>query len=218
MPAAAEKKKIPGFSQGVRKNSAVRMVNLVAPVCPNSQRRRKSDGTFEEVGQNCQLSGHGWWVMCEKLGHDPYFSNHKTYETIDVTDEEGYVVGTKKRPVLNRRPNIVQVPVGVRYHSGQGAVNSIRNKGRKRLGDLGYEEVCQFRNCQKEVDKKHISKAFGSYCSREHLALVCADQKSIALTQVDGDVASLLGGIESQARQNRQSQLRQALADVESDL
>jgi hypothetical protein len=217
MPAAP-KTRIPGFSQGVRTGTGVRTVKLVAPICPNSQRRRKSDGTFEEVGQNCQLAGHGWWTMCEEKGHDPYFSTTKRYETVDVTDAEGFVTGTKKKPIEEKRPNIVQVPVGRRYHSGQGAVNSIRNKGRKRLGEMGLEECCQFRNCQKDVNKRFVSPAFGSYCSREHLGLVAADQQGIFLTQVSGDAVTLLGGVEEKARQKRAAEMRQALAEAEVPL
>ena len=204
-------KKLPGFSQGVRANSAMRMIKLAAPICPNSQRKRQSDGTFVDVGQNCQLSGGRWWEMCESLGHNPYYTTRTYYEPVDIKDEDGFITGTKKRPVEVTRLNVVQVPVARRMHSGRGVVNSIEKKGRKRLKDVGYEEVCQFRNCQNPINPKYRSRAFGEYCSNDHLALVAADQQSIMLPQIGGFEGAQI----EQTRQNRARLLREAVATAD---
>lgn len=211
MATKEELKKIPGFSQGVRVNSAMRMIKLAAPVCPNSQRVKQSDGTFKEIGQNCQLAGGRWWEACEALGHNPYFTTTTYYETVDIKDEEGFITGTKKKPVTVTRPNINQVPVARRMHSGRGAINSIERKGRKRLRDIGYEEVCQFRNCQRPIDPRCRSRAFGDYCSTEHLSLVAADQQSIMLPQVGGFEGANL----ERVRQERAKELREAVASAD---
>lgn len=210
-----KKEMIKGFSQGVRENSAVRMMKLAAPVCPNSQRIRQSDGSFKEQGQNCQLAGGKWWLMCEELGHDPYHRTRVWYETVDEWDTAtGELTGTKKLRREAKELNVVQVPIGRRYHSGMGVVNSMERKGRRRLRDLGYEEVCQFRNCQRPIDPKAISPAFGQYCSRQHLALVAADQQQVMLQYV---VPQLDGGT-GQSSSMRAKQLREALAGAEVDV
>jgi len=204
-------KQIPGFSQGVRANSAMRMMKLAAPICPNSQRKRNSDGTFAEIGQNCQLAGGKWWEMCESLGHNPYFRTRTYYESVDIVDAEGFITGTKQKPVTVTLPNIVQVPIARRMHNGQGVVNSMAKKGRKRLRDIGYEEVCQFRNCQNPIDPRSRSRAFGEYCSNDHLSLIAADQQSIMLPQVFG----FEGAAVEQTRQNRARLLREATATAD---
>jgi len=206
---ATEKKKIPGFSQGVRANAAVRTVKLAAPVCPNSQRKRNSDGSWSEIGQNCQLAGGKWWELCESLGHDPYFSVQTYYETVDVLDDEGFVVGTKKKAIEVRRPNIRQTALNRRHNSGNGVKNAMEKKGRKRLADIGYEEVCQFRNCQNPVNSRYTTPAFGAYCSFEHLSLVAADSQEIMLPQINGVTE---GPNIEKVRQRRQKMLREAIA------
>ena len=207
-------KKIPGFSQGVRTNSSLRMMKLAAPVCPNSRRVRQSDGTFAEVGQNCQLAGGKWWEYCEEQGHDPYFRTHVWYETVDDWDEEtGEMRGSKRIRHQDRYPNVVQVAVNRRINNGRGVVDSMTKKGRKRLADIGYEEVCQYRNCQKPIAVK--SKAFGGYCSTEHLALVGADDQEMALPQIEGVATTFLVGGGNKAAQDRRRMLREAVSFAE---
>lgn len=205
--ADKQTEKIPGFSQGVRDNAAVRMVKLVAPVCPNSQRKRNSDGSWAEVGQNCQLAGGKWWIDCEAREHDPYFTTRTYYETVDVVDDDGFIVGAKKKPVTVRRPNIVQVPLGRRHHSGNGVKISMEKKGRRRLSDFGFEEVCQFRNCQNPVNPKYSSPAFGAYCSFNHMGLIAADAQEIMLPQINGVTE---GPNVDKVRQRRAKMLRDA--------
>jgi len=209
---ATEKlQKIPGYSQGVRANAAVRMVDLARPICPNSQRKRNSDGSWADIGANCQLAGGQWWVMCEEMGHDPYFSVQTYYETVDVTDDEGFVVGTKKKAVNVRRPNVAQVALGRRHNSGNGVKNAIEKKGFKRLSEIGFEEVCQFRNCQNPVNPRYTSPAFGAYCSFEHLSLIAADAQEIMVPQINGVTE---GPNIEKVRQRRSKMLREATASA----
>jgi hypothetical protein len=206
----AEKKTIPGFSQGVRINGQVRTVKLAAPICPNSQQKRNSDGSIAYVGPNCQLEGGQWWLACEARGHNPYFSKRTYYETVDVTDADGFVIGTKKKPITIERPNVVQVQLSRRHHSGQGVTRSMERKGRKRLSDLGYEEVCQYRNCQDPV--RVVNSAFGAYCSQSHLMLVAADEQEIFLPQPGG----LEGAHSGKTQQKRDKMLRDSIAGSET--
>lgn len=207
-------KKLPGYSQGVRDNSAQRMLKMMAPVCPNS--RIEYDVTTDgrrvpkqtgPTSVNCQLAGRGWWTECEARGHDPYFTTTKWYTSVDVLDEQGLVTGTKRVPHEERVPNVRQVAINRRINSGRGAVIAQQDKGFRRLRDFDYEEVCQFRNCQKPIDPRARSKAFGDYCSPYHLRLVAADQQGEFLQQLTGQFEK---GSEERLRQKRDEQLRKA--------
>lgn len=212
-------KKLPGFSQGVRANAAVRMVKMAAPICPNSVHKyeKDRDGRLVPVAQapnlqNCQLAGGEWWKDCEARGHNPYFSNRVWYTKEDVweTDEAGesILTGTKTRRHQELVPNVVQVASDIRHNSGQGVNRAITKKGRIRLEEIGYESPCQFRNCQRPVAANAKSVPFGNYCSQEHLALVAANENQIALLQITG----LEGTQSTKAKMVREKQLREALA------
>lgn len=181
-----ELKTIPGFTRGVQSNAALRMLKLAQPICPNSKEEmeRLSDGRWvpkpKTPGkENCQRAGGQWWIDCEQRGHNPYFTTTKWYVTEDIleTDEQGRLIkkGEQLIPQEETRPNIAQVAISIRHNSGRGATKAIEKKGFKRLSDLGYFEVCQFRNCQKPVSSQVKSRNYGHYCSVEHLQLVCAD-------------------------------------------
>jgi len=67
-----ELQKLPGFSQGVRVNSSLRMLKMAAPICPNSkiEMERDRDGRLvpKEQGpdrMNCQLGGGEWWAVAD---------------------------------------------------------------------------------------------------------------------------------------------------------
>lgn len=212
-------KTIPGYSQGVRVNSAMRMMKLNSPICPNSQKTYTKDAFGNRIEkergpdeQNCQLAGIGWWLDCEARGHDPYFRNHVWYTTEDIyeTDETGRDVlkGQQRIRHEDRAANINQVPLARRMHNGQGVVTSMQKKGRRRLADAGYEECCQFRNCQKSVNPKFHSQAFGDYCSREHLELIASDAKGVLLPQLTGQLET---GSEEKIAQRRREMMRQAI-------
>jgi hypothetical protein len=181
-----ELKTIPGHTRGVQVNAALRTLKMGQPICPNSkvEMERLADGRWVQKPQppgreNCQLAKGEWWIDCEKRGHKPYFSTTKWYVTEDILeeDEQGRLVkkGEQLIPHEETRPNIVQVAISIRHNSGRGAQKAIQKKGFVRLGDIGYYEVCQFRNCQAPVSSKVKSKNYGHYCSTQHLQLVCAD-------------------------------------------
>lgn len=219
MAAKPKLEKIPGFSQGVRVNSAQRMIKLAVPICPFSQveHERDSGGQLRAKEkspgeQNCQREGGRWWDECIKREHDPYFRTQTWYtmEPILEQDDKGRLVKTGDQWIHHsiRQPNISQVAVNVRINSGKGAMRKIERHGFKRLSDLGYEEVCQYRNCQKPVSPQATSRKYGAFCSRMHLALVTADVESEMLHQPN----SYLNGNESEkVLRARDRQLREVL-------
>ena len=224
MATNEDTKQIPGFTMGVRQNSAVRMVKLASPICPYSrvEMERTTDGRWlpsrnTSGTANCQLAGGTWWVECEERSHDPYYSTRTWYTTQDVweTDEAGAEVLTGAKTIRHeeRRPNVVQVPVGLRYGGASDPFYKLRRsmerKGRKRLRDIGYDEVCQFRNCQKPINPRYRSGKYGEYCSLEHLQLIAADWNGVKLVHMTGQFEL---GQENEIRQKREAQLREAAA------
>jgi len=222
--AAEEKKVIPGFTMGVRENSSVRMVKLASPICPYSKQEMERTPEGRPVPKqntsgvsNCQLAGGEWWKDCETRGHDPYYSTRTWYTTQDTWDEDGegnqVLTGTRTVRHEERRPNVIQCPVGLRYGGAQDPVYKLRRsmerKGRKRLSEIGYEEVCQYRNCQRAVGKRYRSRKVGDYCSIEHLQLVAADHLEMKLIQMTGVLEQ---GEENAIRTKREQQLREAAA------
>lgn len=210
--------KLPGFSQGVREGAALRDVTLAQPICPNSQiRGRIIDGKYEApvIGpgdENCQLEGREWWVNCDARGHDPYFRDVTRYVTVDIEEEdpetgETFVVGTKKRKLKARAVNATQVSPSVSHNSGMGVSRKIRYLGFRRLKDLGFTEVCQYRGCQKEP--LYRSEGLGDYCSTEHLNLVAAAEDGEFLTKTD--TSGLASGYEAQAERKRRKQLQESM-------
>ena len=208
MPAAA-KKKLDGVSRGVRPNASQRRIIMARPICPHSQRKRGADGSFSEVGMNCQLAGGEWWVHCQEQGHDPYFSSTTYYEPVDITDDEGFVIGQKKRAIHVKRLNTASVFVSRRLNSGRGVLNK-KAAGYKRLEEMGYEEVCQYRNCEKPVNKKYATPGFGDYCSFEHLTAIAASEQSILVPQINGVTE---GTRIEQVRMKRNQMLRESVVN-----
>jgi len=215
MVANQKLKNIPGFSQGVRENAAIRMVKMVRPVCPNSQIEMQTTPEGKLIPkrsnspdrQNCQKMGFGWWKVCEEKGHNPYFTDRVWYEKIEEVDEAGEVTKTRNVrhhgnpcPACNQDhtfPNVVQVAAHIRVNAGQGARFKRDRHGFKRLGELGYAEVCQYRNCQKPIT---VTSRVGQYCSRQHAALIGADSQNIMLVQLTGRFEA---GLEAEAAQRR---------------
>ena len=217
---AAKPKKMPGFDLGIRDNTAVRMLKMVRPICPNSKMEMEyRDGRWvpktntDPNRQNCQLAGDEWWVACEALGHDPYHQTFTWTTTEPKFEQEpnGDMVKVGERTVLHtdKRANFAQVAITNRMNSGQGAIIAKNKKGFRRLADFNYEEVCQFRNCQKPIDRKARSRRFGDYCSKNHLALIAAAEQEILLTQLGFDLTQ---GDEQKSARKRQNQLREAIA------
>lgn len=206
--ATTEKKKLDSVNRGVRPNASQRMVTLARPICPHSQRERGADGSFQETGTNCQLAGGQWWVDCEERGHDPYFMSRTYYQSVDVLDDEGFVVGTKKKPIHVKRLNTAQVALSRRINSGRGVQNKMEKAGFRRLSDFGYEEVCQYRNCGNPVNKKYTTPAFGAYCSYDHLTAIAASEQGILVPQINGVTE---GTRIEQVRAKRDDMLRSAV-------
>lgn len=215
--------RIPGFSQGVRDNAAMRRLVMNAPICPHSQKQYTKDqyGNMvpKETGeQNCQLAGGQWWVDCEARGHDPYFTTkvHYTVEDVYETDAQGRDIKVGEQRIAHReiRPNLVTVPMNRRINNGKGVIDSMQKKGRRRLRDAisphspaGYIEVCQFRNCEKPVNPKYHSIPLGDYCSRGHFQLSAANEKGIKLHQLGTNLDT---GSEERIAMERDQQLAQA--------
>ncbi len=211
--------KMPGFSAGIRANSAVRTVKLARPVCPFSKIEMEKDekgnwvpkqGPVDPDRQNCQLAGGAWWKDCEARGHKPYTRTITWYVTEDEYDETtGELTGQRKFRRTREIPNFSQVAIAPHLNSGKGARRAIEGKGAKRLTDIGYEEVCQYRNCQNPVAANAKSRKYGDYCCPEELALVAAAQQGIMLHRPD---ARLNGNEESKVVREREKQLMEALA------
>jgi hypothetical protein len=219
MPAA-KLEKIPGFSQGVRVNAAQRMLKMNRPVCPNSKVEMEWDRNGKPIAkekgpdtQNCQMAGGRWWEACEAAGHDPYFMTRKWETKEDILEPEvkdgkptGRLLKTGEAiiPHESRLPNLAQVAVSIRINNGRGALDAVNQKGFRSLKAAGFEDVCEFRNCQKPKTAIGTSRQYGGYCSKEHLQLIAADAESIMLTQ-----GSLLPVDAKRAQQKRAAQLRE---------
>lgn len=217
----AKLKVIPGFSIGVRENSAMRMMKLGRPICPNSKIEMELDRNGRLVPkergpdvQNCQMEGRGWWDLCKERGHNPYFRTMTWYTPEDIIEEDDQGRLIKKGEQLIKHevvaPNIAQVALALRINNGKGVQDAIEKKGYVRLNDIGYAEVCQFRNCQKPVGKGGSSRIYGNYCGQRHLALIAADAESIMLTQ-----GALLPVDSKRAQRKRNAQLREVLIGAE---
>lgn len=184
-----ELKRIPGFSQGVRPNSSARRIILNAPICPFSQQEYVKDSFGRQVVKqrrpgevNCQLAGGQWWVACQELGHDPYFTHKKSYTVEDIyEDRDGRSIKTGEERIIHEDtyPNLVSVFVNRRINNGRGVEDSMAKKGRRRLTAAGYYETCQYRNCQELPNPKYHSIPFGDYCSREHFESSVANEKGV---------------------------------------
>lgn len=223
-------KKLPGFSQGVRPNSSIRMKKLAQPICPGSKMEFEIDagGVPRPVAKGPDSGNHqllyeeygpGWIEACEADGHDPW---HRTVVWYTVEDELEQIEGTNKfRKVGELRvrnevtvPNVAQVAITPRHNNYQGAVLKVANFGYRRLKDIGYAEVCEYRNCQKDIDPKFATRDYGSYCSREHLSLVVADAEAIILDQVDTSGVKLLSDTDyRKGKRRRDALLRQAVVE-----
>jgi hypothetical protein len=222
----AERKKLlkmPGFSTDKRTNSSVRTIKLGRPICPFSKIEMEKDETGKWVAkqgptdpdrQNCQKQGGRWWTDCEARGHDPYNREVVWYVTEEVYDpDSGELTGSKRFRRSRKIPNFAQVAVATHLNSGKGARRAIENKGYKRLPEMGYEEVCQYRNCQDPISPEAVSQKYGSYCCVEELALVAAAEQGIMLHRPD---SRLNGDEEDKVVRLREKQLMEAVAFAKS--
>jgi hypothetical protein len=213
-------KKLGDFSRGVRENAALRDVTLARPLCPNSAIKGKIvNGNYEPPDiqpgmENCQLEtdNGNWWENCEARGHNPYYRVQKFYTTVDVEEEdpetgEVYVTAQKRKVRKVEALNVTQVSPSIMHNSGMGVARKMKYRGYKRLKDLGYEEVCQFRGCQKAVEVH--ADGYGDYCGMVHLNLIAAreDGEFLTYTKTQG----LRDGGEAHFEKKRRDQLRNTM-------
>jgi hypothetical protein len=213
-------KRLPGATSGVREGANVRMVKLMRPICPNSKITLKKgpDGELTPVplaaGEVNHQKGNrrGWWEDCAEAGHEPYYTKREwPVPRPKITiNEDGEKIQDGIVYVLNEeiRPNVAQVAIGARYNSGKSASIAIERKGFRRLGDFGYEEVCQYRNCENPVT---VDTSAGGYCSKVHAQLVAADLQGVALMNANFGYV----GDPSKWVNKRQQQLREAGQGIE---
>lgn len=182
-------KPFPFKNMGVNENAIVRMIKMVAPYCPVDDRpmiKKYVDGRVIDAvnpaytGEaNCQSGAYtrGWEKECESKGHNPYYTT-RTHEVLeDDVDENGYIIGSKRKIIKEQLLNVVQVSLSVRHNSGD-EVNSARRRGFKFLPELGYEEVCEMRAC---FTKVHLQTSYGKFCNERHARLVAADYRKLTL-------------------------------------
>lgn len=218
---AKELKTIPGFSQGVRENSSIRMVKMIQPICPYSQKEYDTtpEGKLVErrsAGQqpNCQRRGGRWWEECEAAGHNPYYRKRIWYSKQDIfeTDDTGEQVKTGERTVRHEDeiPNVAQVAAHIRVNSGRGPQFKHDQSGFRYLHEMGFEEVCEYRNCQKPVGYESV---YGNYCTKNHAALAGADALQVNVTQIGPGFDQ---GHEMQIRMRRQEDLQRAAGAIQA--
>lgn len=218
MPPAKKPEKLAGFSQGVRPTAAARMITMARPICPKSKITVEIDSNGRPVpikspGEpNCQLEGGEWWTLCEARGHDPYYTTYQWYTTEDIieTDSEGRLVKTGEQlyPHTEKRLNTAQVGAAVNINNGRGPREAIDKKGFRLVKDFGYEEVCQFRNCQKPITPEGTSRKYGRFCGKEHLSLIGTVAEEVTMPVVE---TKLAGFDTTKARKKRDRVLNEVL-------
>lgn len=210
-----EPKMLPGFSTAGRV-SHLGMTDIVVaqPICPKSQiRGRMVNGRYEppEVGlgdENDQLSGPGWVNRCIAKGHDPYWSTRQRVITrmTSKIDEEGDEVPVRKEILItDRMLNVTSVSTSTRVGSGNALAWKQKYFAYKPISDFGYAEVCHLSRCQKPITI--VSKAYGQFCSEEHLSVCVADEEEKVLTRTNHEYAT---GEERMVARKRRDQLKAA--------
>lgn len=197
MPPKKEKKFIPKAPMGDRAElHNLRMIKMVAPQCDPCQAEFRGDpdkGGFPTKR---------WWNDCP---HDPYFTvvPAKT-EIVPVykTDEDGrkLKVGEEEVVVADeyKRLNLRQVAQSLRINAGRGPEKKRNGFGFKYVQELGYEPVCEYRNCE---SPSILTSAYGNYCSKLHARLIGLDVEAETVVLHGGEFG---GGSKSQKAFDRQ--------------
>lgn len=170
--------------------SNIRMDKMVFPKCGPCQREFP-------VNPRTNHPEKRWWVICEQRGHDPYWEEvppvtqvQPVYETNELNET---IIKGEKLVVVEpsrRRLNIRQVAQNPRINSGRGIDKARHGKGAKYPSELGFANVCNYRNCTKEI--KYSYPSYGEFCSRRHAVLVAADKDAIILPEEHSpDVAAI---------------------------
>ena len=187
MPATKKKdsglKKLPPLQIGVSEMANIRMIKMARPTCPTPT--HPSEPGFDADTPNCQREFNGrigWWDKCAERGHNPYFRIKEVVKEVPVweKDEHGeeYLKETKTIRTEVEIPNISQVAFSERVNSGQGVTIARQRKGFKLLPEIGYDPVCEYRNCEAPVA---INTIYGDYCGEQHARLIGADVEKIEL-------------------------------------
>ena len=174
------KKSLPNRSDGIKEMSNLRMKLMARPLCPVIDNPDSDKYTGEPNCQQSTGNAPGWWRMCEEKDHDPYHSITRVIkkEPVLAEDGSGLITGYRERVVEQKRLNLVRIPLSTRFHSGQGERISRVLKGRKSLTELGYNEKCEFRNCEQDAE---IKSKYGLFCNPRHARLVGADVETVFL-------------------------------------
>jgi len=171
-------KEIPWEKTGVRLSAPSRTVKMIMPVCPESQSDDASGGS------GCETTvGGAWWIECEKRGHDPYHQAkvvpHRAPIVREQEDGRQLIVGYDEQVELIRTPRVTQVPAGVRSNSGYLPDRKRFWHGYKMPHELGYKDMCEFRNCY-NPNIKYRTKA-GDFCDEMQAKMMLADTRHINL-------------------------------------
>jgi hypothetical protein len=173
MVAKKDLKVIPWERTGVRLATGGRTIKMLQPVCPNAA-----------VGSGCESKGEpGWWVSCEKAGHNPYFQVEevKTQTPIISESESGrkLVTGHQEEIELVESVRTNQVPYYERVNSKQGVEQKRFFHGWKNPEEMGFAPMCEFRNCYAPFPE--VKTRYGSFCSEEEARMVIADERHVVL-------------------------------------
>lgn len=191
MVAKSDLKPYPYHDGTVNENAAVRTVRLVMPMCPidGNPEIKQRDGSFKPnpnyTGeQNCQQvfakNDQGVWDVqeCIDRGHDPYYTRLRRAVIDEEVAEDGTVMDSKIRYVVEKRLNIMPISVNRRIASGQ-LLALARARGGLPMEDFGYASPCEFRSCSRP---QKVETRVGKYCSERHARLILADARSMLLT------------------------------------
>jgi hypothetical protein len=197
---------------GVNENAAIRMIKMVASICPADPRPTLlgRDGVERpnpryNGDENCQMkykiNNMGRWRvdLCELAGHNPWYTEFRRRVVQDVVDSQGWVIEEKTRTKVEVRLNVIQVSDNPR-HSTRMEVPLAQARGARFLSEFGILAPCEFRNCTHPVQ---VNSRYGNYCSERHARLVGADFRKVMLL-VGGDPFT-----EEQALEEREEQLEQ---------
>jgi len=188
-------KQLPKRQIGVREGANVRMILMAQPICPIDDlpfHNKLINGEVVEVPNpkytgelNCQneFSGAvGWWEICMSRNHDPYYTTKYIRREEDVVEvqEDGteLVVESRMKKVRLKILNVARVAAYTRVSGGRGPLYARVLKGFRDLSDMGYEPVCEFRNCELPVT---VDSRYGKFCGQRHARLIGADVEIVFL-------------------------------------
>lgn len=175
-------RKLPPLQIGVSEMANLRTVKMARPICPTPSHNLEPG--FDPDVLNCQREFNGrigWWDKCEERGHNPYFRTKEIVKETPIwVERDGETVqdGVKTTKETVEIPNVSQVAHSERHDSGNRVETCRNRKGFRFLTEVGFDPVCEYRNCEKPVV---IQTIYGPYCSEQHARLIGADSDKIEL-------------------------------------